>query len=281
MKVRYKCMSIKTAVLGACLLIFNSAYSQSEDLIIKLDKAEDYGYLQFDNPTGSVNVDGYEGSMIIVSGTPRYKEKEIGEEGSYRKIAQPRFSLSAEEKDNNVFLICESYGNIIDFDIKVPVNMSVRLKCLDNGDVSIYRIKGEIEIENKYGNIFAGNISGSSVINTTYGNIRVVFEQLNTDKPSMFSSFDGDIELVFPEGSKASLKIRSPRGNILSRVNLETYERKTQLQSGQDINRYTLEDWTRATLNGGGVEIIVSSYSGDIILKNKKDVTFLPGAGSY
>jgi len=140
--------------------------------------------------------------------------------------------------------------------------------------VSVYSINGEIDIENEYGNIFAGNISGSSVLNTTYGNIRVVFKELVSGKPCMFTSFDGDIEVVFPENEKASLKISSPGGEILSQVNLKTYERKARLQSDQDIKRYTLENWTTATLNGGGTEIIISSYSGNIILKHKKDVTF-------
>lgn len=274
MKARHNNRTMRLALISVIILISCCAYPQSDDLIIELDKSKEYGYLQFDNPKGSVNINGYDGSMIIVTGTPRFKDQNTGEQDSYRKISQPRFSLSAEEEDNNVLLICESYGNTIDFDIKIPVNMSVKIKCLDNGDVSVYRINREIEIENKYGNIFAGNISGSSVINTTYGNIRVIFKELNHEKPSMFSSFDGDIELVFPEDAKASLKISSPRGDILSRVNLETYERKAQLQSGQEIKRYTLDNWTRATLNGGGTEIIISSYSGDIILKNKKDVTF-------
>gem|GEM_PF-6803773 len=106
--------------------------------------------------------------------------------------------------------------------------------------MSIYGINGEIEIENKYGNIFAGNIAGSSVINTSYGNIRVIFNELNHEKPSMFSSFGGDIEVVFPDDAQADLKIRSPRGGILSRINLETNERKTQVQSGQDMKRIIL-----------------------------------------
>ncbi|MDT8401397.1 MAG: hypothetical protein RQ743_06860 [Bacteroidales bacterium] len=170
--------------------------------------------------------------------------------------------------------MCESYGNTIDFDIQVPMMMSVKIKCLDNGDVSIYGIKGEIEIDNKYGNIFAGNIAGSSVINTSYGNIKVIFKDLNHEKPSMFSSFDGDIEVVFPDDAQANLKIRSLRGEILFRIDLATYDRKVQMQSGQDMKRYILENWTRATINGGGTEIIISSYSGDIILNHKKDVTF-------
>ncbi len=265
---------LRAVLISVFTVMAYSVLAQSEDLIIELEKGKEFGYLQFDNPKGSVNVNGYDGNMIIVTGTPRFKNKSDLDQGSYRTISQPRFSLTAEEKENNVLLICESYGNTIDFDIQVPLMMSVKIKCLDYGDVSIYGINGEIEIENKYGNIFAGNITGSSVINTSYGNIRVIFKELNHEKPSMFSSFDGDIEVVFPDDAHADLKIRSPRGEILSRINLATYERKTQLQSGQDMKRYTLENWTRATLNGGGAEIIISSYSGDIVLNHKKDVTF-------
>lgn len=269
-----KSIIIRLALTGIFILISYSTFSQTKDLIIELDEGKEYGCLQFDNPKGSVSISGYEGNMIIVTGTPRFRNNGGEKQSSYRKISQPRFSVSAEEKDNSVLLICESYGNTIDFDIQVPQSMSVKIKCLDNGEVSIYRIDGEIEIENKYGNIFAGNITGSTVINTTYGNIRVIFKDLDNERPCMFSSFEGDIELVFPEDVKASLKIRSPRGDILSQVNLKTYEREAKLQSDHEIKKYTLNNWTRATLNGGGSEIIISSNSGNIILKHKKDVTF-------
>jgi len=274
MKSPHKSRKLRPVLISIFALIGCCVFAQSKDLIIELDKGKEFGYLQFDNPKGSVNVNGYEGNMIIVTGTPRFKDKNDENQGAYRKISQPRFSLTAEEKGNNVLLMCESYGNTIDFDIQVPVMMSVKIKCLDNGNVSIYGIKGEIEIDNKYGNIFAGNIEGSSVINTSYGDIRVIFKELNHEKPSMFSSFDGDIEVVFPDDAQANLKIRSLRGEILSRIDLETYDRKVQMQSGQDMKRYSLENWTRATMNGGGTEIIISSYSGDIILNHKKDVTF-------
>jgi len=274
MKIPHRSSILRLVLISAFAVISFCVYSQAEDLIIELDKSKEFGYLRFDNPKGSVNINGYEGNMIIVTGTPRFEDKSNLQQSSFRKISQPRFSISAEEKENNVLLICESYGNTIDFDIKVPVMMSLKIKCLDYGDVSIYGINGEIEIDNKYGNIFAGNIAGSSVINTSYGNIKVIFKALNHEKPSMFSSFDGDIEVVFPDDGRANLKIRSPRGDILSQVNLKIVERKANLQSGQDIRKYTLENWTRGTLNGGGTEIIMSSYSGDIILKYKKDVTF-------
>jgi len=259
-----------------CILLLMTtfcAFSQSEDLIIELNEVEEYGYLQFDNPKGSVNINGYEGNVIIVTGIPRFRGAIDNEQADYSRISPHRFSLSAEVKDNNVLLLCESYGNTIDFNIQVPVNMSIKIKSIDNGEVSVYRINGEIEIENEYGNIFAGNISGSSVINTTYGNIMVVFKKI-PEKPSMFTSFEGDIELVFPEDESASLKIRSPKGEIMSQVNLDITERKALLRSDRAIKRYTLENWTRGTLEGGGTEIIISTYSGNIILKYKKDVTF-------
>ncbi len=274
MRAPFESRTIRLEFISILLLITTfCAFSQSEDLIIELNKVKDYGYLQFDNPKGSVNINGYEGNVIIVTGTPRFRDNVDNEQVNYRKISPPRFSLSAEVKDNNVLLLCDSYGNTIDFNIQVPVNMSIKIKSIDNGEVSVYRINGEIEIENEYGNIFAGNISGSSVINTTYGNIRVIFKKI-PETPCMFTSFEGDIELVFPEDEKASLKIRSPKGEIMSLVNLDITERKALLRSDQDIKKYTLENWTRATLNGGGTEIILSSYSGNIILKYKKDVTF-------
>jgi hypothetical protein len=239
-----------------------------------MNKDKEYGYLQFDNPAGSVTVTGYEGNLIIVSGKRRYNSDNTSNRGSLNKIDQPGFSLSAEEKDNNVLIITESFGNTIDFDIKVPSYMSLKLKCIENGKVSVYSTRGDIEITNDFGEIFAGDISGSAILNSTYGDITVAFKKIYPDKPSMFTSFEGDIELLLPPDAGANFKMRSPGGEILSQLELQTQSRKARLETNEDIKSYTLESWSRAEMNGGGAELIISSYSGNIILRNKKDVTF-------
>jgi len=265
---------LKLAGVLAFLCISIIAFPQKEDLIIELDEDQEYGYLQFDNPKGSVTVTGYEGNVIIVNGVRRFITDNSDTKITDGRNNRPGFILSAEEKDNNVIIITESYGNTIDFNIRIPSYMSLKIKCLEDGNVSLYRINGDIEVINDFGDIFAGDISGSSVFNSTYGNIKVSFKDISTDKPSMFTSFDGDIELLFPQDGAASFKIRSHTGRLLTSLELVAQDQLPVQAGGRDIKSYTLDSWTEAALNGGGSALIISTYSGNIILKSRKDVTF-------
>ncbi len=265
---------LRPVLINILLLISYTAYSQTDELVIELYDNMDYGSLQFDNPKGSVKVTGYNGNTVIVTGTARNKGTMNDNTDSYKRISQPGFSLTAELKDNNIILFTESFDNAVDFDIQVPSSMSLRISCHDDGEILIYRVNGEIDLKTEYGDILAGNISGSSVINSAYGNIKIAFSKLDPDNTCMYTTFDGNIELIFPGEAKASLKMRSPGGEILSKLNLQTHKQDTKLQLERNTAKYLLDSWITAELNGGGTEIIISSHSGKIILNDRKDVTF-------
>jgi hypothetical protein len=260
----------KTLIVASILIgISSKTFSQSEQLVINFSQASLPGNLTFENPKGSIKVTGYEGEVILVTGTLRFRDAEKVVNDGMKRIDQNALDISAEVDGNSVTLLCRTIGKTVDFDIKVPRNFSLKLKSLDNGTVEIVNINGEIEIENTNGDILLENISGSAVLSSVYGKISAVFREVKPNSPMMFTSFEGDITIAFPATINARLKMKSEKGEILSDFDIKPVNRQPVVTKVENTRIYSLEDWVVSSINAGGPEYIIKSYNGNIYLRKK------------
>lgn len=250
-------------------VITSALYCQSEQLVINLNQTSLPGLLTFENPKGSIKVTGYDGEVILVTGTLRFTSEEKASGSGLQKVTRNVPDISAEVNGNMVSLLCRTTGKTVDFDIKVPRQISLKLKSLDNGNIDIVNIDGEIEIENGNGDISLKNISGSAVLSSVYGKISAGFREVNPASPMMFTSFEGDIEIVFPASTNARLKMKSEKGEILSDFNIKPSNRQSVVKNVENTRIYSLEDWVVGTINGGGPEYIIKSYNGNITIRKR------------
>ncbi len=116
------------------------AAGQNEQLIIRLTNPGLPGYLAFDNPKGSVKITGYDGQVILVNATQRYSANAKQNNTGLHKIEAKAFDISAEEKNNQVSLVCMSNNKTVDFDIKIPRKFSLKISSFDNGKIEIIRV---------------------------------------------------------------------------------------------------------------------------------------------
>ena len=262
---------IRKLLIIASILVFipSETFSQSEQLVINLTQTSLPGQLTFENPKGSIKVTGYDGEVILVTGTLRFREAEKIVNNGMKRIDQNALDISAEVNGNNVTLQCRTIGKTVDFDIKVPRNFSLKLKSLDNGIVEIFNINGEIEVEDANGDIKLENISGSAVLSSVYGKISAVFREVNPNSPMMFTSFEGDITLTFPTAINARLKMKSEKGEILSDFDIKPVKRQSVVTRVENSRIYSLEDWVVGSINTEGPEYIIKNYNGDIYLRKK------------
>lgn len=262
---------IRKLLIIASILAFipSETFCQSEQLVINLTQSSIPGQLTFENPKGSIKVTGYDGEVILVTGTLRFREAEKIVNNGMKRIDQNALDISAEVNGNNVTLQCRTIGKTVDFDIKVPRNFSLKLKSLDNGIVEIFNINGEIEVEDANGDITLENISGSAVLSSVYGKISAVFREVNPNSPMMFTSFEGDITITFPATINARLKMKSEKGEILSDFDIKPVKRQSVVTRVENSRIYSLEDWVVGLINTEGPEYIIKNYNGDIYLRKK------------
>lgn len=253
------------------IVIHLSVRGQGEQLVINLSSSGDKRVFTFENPKGSVRITGYDGNDIVINANLRVRETENNPVAGMRRIGQNPLEISARADGNDVTLYCKATGKTVDFDIKIPRSFSLKLKSLDNGKITVINVNGEIEIENPNGDISLENVSGSSVLSSVYGNISAVFREVRPDSPVMLTTFEGDISLDLPVSVNATLKMKSETGNLETDFDYQSTRRQPVVQNVENTKIYSLEDWITVKINGGGPEIIIRTYNGNITIRKKQD----------
>lgn len=132
-------------------------------------------------------------------------------------------------------------------------------------------MKGKLALTNYNGEITALKISGSVVASTYNGEIKVTFDEDTADTPMSFSTFNGDIDINFPATLKARLKMKTEQGEIFTGfdVKITSSGPVQQKDTRAGVYKVVVDDWKRAEINGGGPEITMKNYNGDILVRRK------------
>lgn len=268
----------------------------SDRLTIPLSNPERPAVLKAGLMNGGITVKAYTGKEIIVEATVRtakysknkQKNREIErdidheeERGNRESRAQGLRRLEinttglAVEEDNNVVEVeAGSMNRTIDLTIQVPVRTSIEVSCLNDGDILIEGVTGEIEVNNTNGGVTITNVSGSVVAHALNDDVRVVFAKVDPGKAMSFSSLNGDIDVTFPAEVKATISMKSDNGEIYSDfdIKLEPTTRRLEEDSRSEGGKYRvrLEKAMIGTINGGGPEIQFSTFNGDVYIRSQK-----------
>jgi len=106
------------------------------------------------------------------------------------------------------------------------------------------------------------------------GDIEAVLSKVSADKPLSFSNMNGDIDVTLPADIKANVKMKSQMGNIYSDfdVTLKPTSKKVESSEEAEKGKYRIS-FDRAIygiINGGGQEITLTTFRGDIFIRKKK-----------
>lgn len=232
------------------------------------------GKLIIDQIAGSIRVAGYEGTEVVLRASfednKHHSKKKANREGM-KRIESASMNISAEEKDNVVRVINEQWNSATNFDVKVPVNFSLKLSTVNEGDIWVKNVNGEMEISNVNGEITMESIKGSASADTVNGDIEVVFERITQDANMAFSSLNGDVEITFPSTLKANVKAKSDMGEIYTDfdMQIETQKPEVNKNNSSGVYKVKIEQWVRGKINGGGPEMLFKTFNGDILIKSK------------
>jgi DUF4097 and DUF4098 domain-containing protein YvlB len=238
---------------------------------------------------GGITVKGYDGKEVIVEATPRghiigNAEDEGDEEGEDKsenkhpgmmRLKSGGGGLNVEESKNVMEISIPSWKADIDLIIQVPLNTSLELQAVNNGGISVENVSGDIEVANVNGGITLSRISGSAVAQTVNGDVKVTFSRLDGKKPLSLITLNGDVDVTLPATVKADLKLKiDNEGEIYSDFEL-TVQNKTQKtvedkRSHGGKYRLTIDKTVFGSINGGGQEITLKTFNGDILLRKAK-----------
>ncbi len=227
---------------------------------------------------GSITVKGYDGKEAIVEGRPEgshHRRERADRSDGMHRIDIGGSGLVVEESDNVVTVGSRAMNDNIDLNIQVPFNTSLKLNDVNGGHITVDHIVGDVEIEVTNGSATATHISGSAVVHALNDRVLVTLDKVTADKPMSFSSLNGDIDVTLPADVKARVKLKSDNGAVYSDfdIQVDPASRKPIVQdssSGHGKYRVQFDRATWGVINGGGPEIQLTTFNGNIYIRKAK-----------
>lgn len=264
-------ISVAMAGLLAGTLILPAA-AQSNRVVVPLSHPSQPAIVRATTMNGSITVRAYDGGQVIIEtsgGSHAMRRLPPEAQGMHR--LDTNSGINATE-DNNVVTISTSMldggsGNLL---IQVPVHTSLRLHSMNGDRMEVDGVSGDISAEDTNGNIELNHVSGSIVASAMNGKITAVIAQLDSQKPSSFSSMNGTIDITLPANVHANLRLKTSMGQIYMDNGFQFQQTPSPQPEGErgsnGMYRVRVDHTITGTLNGGGPDIRVQNFNGSIYI---------------
>ncbi|HVN06828.1 MAG TPA: DUF4097 family beta strand repeat-containing protein [Bryobacteraceae bacterium] len=228
---------------------------------------------------GGITVTGYNGKEVIVEARPRHESgRELRPDRKaegLRRLDGRGSGLSVEEQDNEVNIGVRAMSRTVDLTIQVPYQTSLKLKCLNDGDIKVDHVSGEVDADDLNGAVKLLNISGAVVAHSLNEDVVVTLDRVTAGKSMSFSTMNGDVDVTMPADTKARVKLKSDNGEIYSDFDVHQ-EQNPAGGRVEETNRHDgrfrvhFDKALYGSINGGGPEMQFTTFNGKIYLRKKK-----------
>lgn len=243
----------------------------TQEVEIPLSNPGQRGALDVSTRNGKIKVVAYDGPTVKVK-MIKYQKKvsETSSEGGMRLVSSGGFNFEASENNNIVKVENEGWNDRIDFEIQVPRNFDVKADAYNNGYIDIEGIEGEFDMESYNGPITLNNVSGSVIASTYNGSIKVTFDSVAPDTPMAFTTYNGDVDISVPDGTKMSTKMKTNR-DIFTDFSSFSIKDAKPITEKSDKGGFNIkyENWVEGNLNGGGPEVMMKTTNGNIYIRKR------------
>ncbi|GGB10576.1 DUF4097 family beta strand repeat-containing protein [Puia dinghuensis] len=271
-----KTMKIVAVFILLTILTVGRALAQGEvkeQLVVPLSEPGKPFKIKAHVMHGSVKIVGYEGKDIVIDVTGEQKRHESATSGGMKRIGGDAGGELTAEEDNNMVNINSGLSHFSLIAIKVPqTGATLDVGAINDGNITIDNVSGQLEVTNVNGGIIVSNVSGSVVASTVNGDVVVGFRTVNATAPMAFSTLNGKIDVTFPADLKANVKLKSERGDIYTDFDIEVtkdHPVATKTSEGH-MYRINIDDWVMGKINGGGPEMMMKTMTGNVYIRKAK-----------
>lgn len=224
---------------------------------------------------------GIQSARIEVIGEDRDDaEFEITVAEGQRKIVTPSgtqplkgggYSLEVEEEDNEIYLETDWRINKVSIVARIPRRANVELQTINDGEIIVSNLIGNLELYNTNGPITARNISGSVIAESVNDTIDIAFTSFSEDGASSMETINGDLILGLPEGVGVTTQLDTSRGEIYSdfEVEVRPVEQVVERDDTRKGVSIQIESVIIADINGGGHVVRMKSLHGDLNIRKR------------
>lgn len=203
---------------------------------------------------------------------------EISVAGGQRKIITPSgaqsikggsYAFEIDEEDNEISFNADSRAEKVTVLARVPRRANVSLSTVNDGEIIVSNIVGNLELSNTNGPITARGISGSVIAESVNAPIDVSFAEIDDVNASSFETINGDITVGIPANAGAQLNLDSGQGQITSDFEVEVVPTEGTVTQDENGNgtAIRIENVIVARINGGGPVLRLKSLNGDMQIR--------------
>jgi hypothetical protein len=241
--------------------------------------------LEVDNIQGYIHVSGYNGSEIQM-----VAEKTIDAESTERlEAAKQEVKLDVSRAGDTLTLFvvgpfrchCEDnrsgirehghrgYRVNFDFEIKVPTATFLRLSTVNNGDIRVENTTGDFDIGNVNRGIEMTEVSGSGLVHSVNGPIKVLFAK-NPPGACSFRTVNGSIDTSFRGNLNADVRVKTFNGQAYTDYDVTALPRVISTGERRDGKFvYHSDDFNGMRIGSGGPELKYDTLNGSIRIINR------------
>jgi Putative adhesin len=225
---------------------------------------------------GSIKVVGYEGKDIVIDvlgdSTQKHRDGGEGSGGMHRIGGGSGLEVSAQENDNTV-TVNGGLSKLSGISLKIPANLtSLKLNTVNDGNITVSNVSGELELNNVNGSITVRDVSGSVVANTVNGPVVVTFKSIDAKAPMAFSTLNGNVDVTFPADLKSNVKLKTDQGGVFTDYEIAVDKSQPVVKKTEENHMYRLnvDSWIYGKINGGGPEMMMKTMTGSIYIRKAK-----------
>ncbi|KAB2949327.1 MAG: DUF4097 family beta strand repeat protein [Thermoanaerobaculia bacterium] len=199
--------------------------------------------------------------------SPEDEERQAARAGM-RRLPNDSFGLEAEERDNTVEIGAGSWTRPVDLRIEAPPASSVDASTVNGGELAVSGLAGELVLHNTNGDIRVTDVTGPVNASTVNGDVQVSFGRTMASAAMAFSTLNGDVELTLPADARVSVVLRSDNGEIYSDFDVALERKPAKVESKRDKGGYrvAVARELAGTIGGGGPELFLKTFNGDLLL---------------
>jgi hypothetical protein len=240
------------------------------------------GVLAIYNIAGSIKVEGYNGNQVLIE----VDEKITSKSQEDLESVKSEYKLGFDQKGDSI--ICYTvapydsrprinnnrrdsrrYTIKLEYSVKVPFNMNLRVGTVNDGNVSVKDVYGALKVSNVNGALSILNAKGKTDATTVNGDVVVTYAAVPQDD-SRYHTINGKLDVSFPENLSADLAFKSMNGQYYTNFpDVQAIPSKVMVTETKNSNgaTYKLNKNSLVRIGSGGKTFSFETLNGNIYIK--------------
>lgn len=177
------------------------------------------GRVSLENINGGVQIKVWDNATVQVDAVKKaYRRERLNEAKIEVDSSEDNIRIRTEyPKENQTFRGGEGrYDNpaVVEYVVTVPRKAMLESIELVNGSLDIDGVEGNVKASSINGKVIARGLSGEARLSTVNGPLHATFTRLDESKSITLSSVNGNLTIVIPSNSNASVRAGTVHGGI-------------------------------------------------------------------